>query len=201
MASLRATQKAMTRKLLFDTAFELFQAKGYAATTVDDIAAAAGTTRQTFYAHYPSRADLMRVLIGELNTRLERIASPAHGSTARALVAVAADGSRDAIARWLHEASGQWGTIRPYLTVAFDAAAVDPELRQLVAQWLEEGIADIIDGLNEANRFPAGTRHTRAALAMAQLDFTARNWEHWDAPLEDVLDVLADGWHDLLGRG
>jgi hypothetical protein len=85
--------------------------------------------------------------------------------------------------------------------VAFDAAAVDPELRQLVAQWLEEGIADIIDGLNEADRFPVGTRHTRAALAMAQLDFTARNWEHWDAPLEDVLDVLADGWHDLLGRG
>lgn len=200
MASLRATQKAMTRKLLFDTAFELFQAKGYAATTVDDIAAAAGTTRQTFYAHYPSRADLMRELIGELNANLERIASPAHGSTARALVAVAADGSRTAIARWLREASGQWDTVRPYLTVAFEAAAVDPELRQLVAQWLEEGIGDIIDGLNEADRFPAGIRHTRAALAMAQLDFTARNWEHWDAPLEDVLDVLADSWHDLLGR-
>lgn len=36
---------------------------------------------------------------------------------------------------------------------------------------------------------------------MAQLDFTARNWERWGAPLEDVLDVLTDGWHDLLGAG
>jgi AcrR family transcriptional regulator len=199
MASLRAAQKAMTRKLLFDTAFGRFQEKGYAATTVDDIAATAGTTRQTFYAHYPSRADLVRELIGELNAHLERISSPAHGSTARALVAVAADGSRAAIARWLRQASGSWETIRPYLTVAFQASAVEPELRHLVDQWLEEGIGDITDGLTEAGRFPSGTRHTRAALAMAQLDFTARNWERWDAPLEDVLDVLADGWHDLLG--
>jgi hypothetical protein len=34
---------------------------------------------------------------------------------------------------------------------------------------------------------------------MAQLDFTARNWEHRGAPLENVLDVLAGGWHNLLG--
>ncbi len=42
---LRAAQKEMTRRLLVKTALELFEAKGYAATTIDDIANAAGTTQ------------------------------------------------------------------------------------------------------------------------------------------------------------
>ncbi|MFD0474935.1 TetR family transcriptional regulator [Nonomuraea thailandensis] len=48
MARLREAQKEMTRKLLLDSGVELFVSKGYAATTVDDIASAAGTTRVTF---------------------------------------------------------------------------------------------------------------------------------------------------------
>jgi AcrR family transcriptional regulator len=46
MAGLREAQKEMTRRPL-STALELFNAEGYAATTIDEIAAAAGTTRVT----------------------------------------------------------------------------------------------------------------------------------------------------------
>jgi len=92
VAGLRAAQKEMTRRLLLSTALELFEKKGFAATTVDDIAAAAGTTRVTFYAYFPSRSDLMRELIAELNQMLERISEPGHGSTANALVAAVRDG-------------------------------------------------------------------------------------------------------------
>ena len=59
MANLRVAQKEQTRQRLLDTALELFESKGYAATTIDDIAAAAGTTRVTFYAHFPSRRAIM----------------------------------------------------------------------------------------------------------------------------------------------
>ena len=73
MATLRAAQKAMTRKLLLDAALDLFVELGYAATTVDLIANRAGTTRVTFYAHFPSRSELMRTLIDEnLNAELAR---------------------------------------------------------------------------------------------------------------------------------
>jgi AcrR family transcriptional regulator len=48
MATLREVQKQQTRQLLLDTGLELFESKGYAATTIDDIAAGAGTTRTTF---------------------------------------------------------------------------------------------------------------------------------------------------------
>ena len=201
MAGLRAAQKEMTRRLLLSTALELFEAKGYAGTTVDDIAAAAGTTRVTFYAYFPSRSDLMRELIAELNEILQRISSPDHGSTANDLVAAVRDGSREAIGAWLVERSKQWDTIRPYTVAAFEAAAVDPELRQLVDQWIEEVASDIEQGLGDAGRFAPDSRHMRGVLAFAQLDHVARSWarDRDRAELDRMIDVLTDSWCALLG--
>ncbi len=200
MAGLRAAQKEMTRRLLLSTALELFESKGYAATTVDDIAAAAGTTRVTFYAYFPSRSDLMKELIAQLNELLERISSPHHGSTANDLVAAVRDGSREAIGGWLLDRSKQWDAIRPYTVAAFEAAAVDPELRGLVDQWIEEVASDIQEGLDDAGRFDPATRHMRGVLAFAQLDHVARNWAQGRdrGELDLMIDVLTDGWWSLL---
>ncbi|GAB3344636.1 TetR/AcrR family transcriptional regulator [Modestobacter lapidis] len=200
MAGLRAAQKEMTRKLLLSTALTLFESQGYAATTVDDIAAAAGTTRVTFYAYFPSRSDLMRELIAELNGILDRINSPAHGSTANTLVAAVREGTRESISAWLTDVSGQWDTIRPYTNAANEAATVDPELRSLVGQWIEEVVADIEEGLAGAGRFDPDTRHARGALAFAQLDFVARTWAHGRpaAEVDRMMGVLADSWWHLL---
>jgi AcrR family transcriptional regulator len=201
VAGLRAAQKEMTRRLLLSTALELFEAKGYAGTTVDDIAAAAGTTRVTFYAYFPSRSDLMRELLAELNEILQRISSPDHGSTAGDLVAAVRDGSREAIGAWLVERSKQWDTIRPYTVAAFEAAAVDPELRQLVDQWIEEVASDIEQGLGDAGRFAPDSRHMRGVLAFAQLDHVARSGarDRDRAELDRMIDVLTDSWWSLLG--
>ncbi|MDL5155636.1 TetR/AcrR family transcriptional regulator [Actinomycetospora termitidis] len=200
MAGLRAAQKEMTRRLLLTTALETFEAKGYAATTVDDIASAAGTTRVTFYAYFPSRSDLMRALIAELNGILERTASEQHGSTAHDLVTAVRDGSRDAIGAWLVERSKQWEAIRPYTVAAFEAAAVDPELRGLVDRWIEEVAGDVEEGLDAAGRFEPGTRHMRGVLAFAQLDHVARTWAHGRdrEELDRMLDVLTESWWHLL---
>ena len=63
MVGLRKAQKEMTRSLLLEKGLELFIANGYAATTVDEIAAAVGTTRTTFYMHFPSKGELVLSLI------------------------------------------------------------------------------------------------------------------------------------------
>lgn len=118
MATLREAQKQMTRKLLLDAGLDLFVSKGYAATKVDDIASAAGTTRVTFYAYFPSKVDLMRALISErLNAELDRVPSPEHGSTERELVAVVEDGSTERIRTWLAAAVQRWEAIRPYTEI------------------------------------------------------------------------------------
>ncbi|MFF7359588.1 TetR family transcriptional regulator [Streptomyces sp. NPDC008125] len=201
MANLRQAQKQMTRRLLLESGLELFTSKGYAATTVDDIATAAGTTRVTFYAYFPSRSDLMKALIGEqLNEALQRVRSPEHGSTAQDLVATVADGTPEAIGAWLRTTADSWPGIRPIIRVGRDAAAVDPELRDLVERWLEEAISDIEDGLTRAGRLAPHQRRFRGALAMAELDYVAQHWgsTDWKLTREQVLDELSASWVRLL---
>ena len=88
----------MTRRLLLDKGLELFGTKGYAATTIDDIAVAAGTTRATFYLHFPSKADLVRSLVADTNAMLT-------GSDVPPLPAVIRSGRPD---RGGAPAAGRW---------------------------------------------------------------------------------------------
>ena len=67
MATLRETKKSQTRQLLLDKALALFESKGYAATTIDEIAASAGTTRTTFYQYFPSKSQLMQAVIRDVD--------------------------------------------------------------------------------------------------------------------------------------
>ena len=201
MANLRVLQKEQTRQRLLDTALELFESKGYSATTVDDIAVAAGTTRVTFYAHFASRRAIMAALIAQLNVILERGESPVHGSTAPLLVDVVRAGTPAAIGAWLRQQAARWTIIRPYIIAASTAAAVEPEIRDLVDEWSEEVVGDITDGLDLAERFEPATRHFRGVLAYEMLDRTTQHWirHQWDIDTDPALDVLTEAWGDLLG--
>ncbi|MER7379270.1 TetR/AcrR family transcriptional regulator [Streptomyces lanatus] len=201
MANLREAQKQMTRGLLLDSGLELFKTKGYAATKVDDIATSAGTTRVTFYAYFPSRADLMKALIDEqLNEALQRVRSPEHGSTAQDLVAIVAEGTPEAIMAWLRRTADSWPTIHPIIRIGRDAAVVEPELTDLVERWMEEAISDIEGGLTAGGRLEPHQRHFRGVLAMAQLDFVAQHWEgsDWNLTRDQMLDELGSSWAQLL---
>ena len=201
MATLRAAQKAMTRKLLLETALSLFVEQGYAATTVDQIANKAGTTRVTFYAHFASRSELMRTLIDEyLNAELARTTSGSHGSTAQELVDVVRGGSPERIGRWIAETSEHWPVVEPILRAAREAAVIDPDLSNLVDRWMEEAISDIAEGLELAGRFEPQTRHFRGALAMAQFDYVALHWPvpAWRIDKEQMLEILTSSWVALL---
>lgn len=201
MANLREAQKQMTRRLLLESGLELFKTKGYAATTVDDIATAAGTTRVTFYAYFPSRSDLMRTLIDEqLNETLQRVRSPEHGSTARDLVETVAEGTQEAITAWLRRTVELWPAVRPIIRIGRDASVVDPDLPDLVERWLEEAIADIEDGLTAAGRLEPHQRHFRGVLAMAELDYVAQHWQgsDWKISREQMTEELAASWVRLL---
>jgi AcrR family transcriptional regulator len=54
-AGQRDAQKAATRTRLQARALELFHERGFDATTIADIAAAAGVTERTFYRYFPSK--------------------------------------------------------------------------------------------------------------------------------------------------
>lgn len=62
-------EAAVTRATVLRAALSVFSAKGYAATTLDDVAAAAKVTRGAIYWHFKGKADLYNTLIEEVSAR------------------------------------------------------------------------------------------------------------------------------------
>lgn len=63
--TLQAARKAFARAHICEAARELFHAQGYAATTLDQIASAAGTRRTTLYSHFRDKAEILERIAGE----------------------------------------------------------------------------------------------------------------------------------------
>lgn len=66
---LRERKKARTRAELQRHALRLFRDRGWAATTVDDIAAAAEVSRSTFFRYFPTKEDV--VLLDDVDPLFE----------------------------------------------------------------------------------------------------------------------------------
>lgn len=182
----------MTRELLLKESLGLFASKGYAATTIDDIAAAAGTTRQTFYLHFPSKAQLLKELISDVNAMLT--------SDDPSLAEVVASGERAQIRAWLGRRIDQWPEIQPYITAAHEGAASDAEVQEAIDHWFESAIGDIHEGLDRADRFAPSSRRVRGTLAFGQLEFASRRWMRhgWDVDRDETLNLLTESWCTLV---
>jgi AcrR family transcriptional regulator len=123
----RERQAADTRREILEAAQRLFAARGYAATSVADVAAEAGVAIQTIYSSVGSK----RALVGSLADHLDERSGV---SDTRAAMQAAAD-PREVIrlgvrlTRAFHEHAGD------LLRALVSAAAIEPEM----AAILEEG--------------------------------------------------------------
>lgn len=73
--SLRERKKYATRKAIEDAAWELFTERGYAATSVDDIAGRASVAPRTFFRYFPTKED---VLYGEAHEAIAALGEAFH---------------------------------------------------------------------------------------------------------------------------
>ena len=56
-----------SKTAVLDSALQVIRAKGYAATTLDDICAAAGVTKGSFFHHFPGKEDMTLAAIEHWN--------------------------------------------------------------------------------------------------------------------------------------
>ncbi len=78
---LRERKKAQTRDVLAEAAMRLFEARGFDATTADDIAAAADVSRRTFFRYFGAKEDAAFPLRAERLARFEHMLESAAGAT------------------------------------------------------------------------------------------------------------------------
>lgn len=88
--STRETKKEQNRQAIAKAALALFEAKGYEATTMDEIAQAAGVSRPTVFNYYARKEDILLVLGEMLRARMEAEITAKHlqGESADPLVAL-----------------------------------------------------------------------------------------------------------------
>jgi AcrR family transcriptional regulator len=191
--SLRAAQKQTTYELFLTKALELFSTKGYTATTIDDIATAAGSTRTTFYLHFSSKAEVMSVLLSKAEAILTVASDPP-------LATVVTSGSRALIQAWLDQKFSQWDEIKPYLTASYEASH-EPDVAAQTERWFEGTVGQMTAAMDRAKRFPPAHRRIRCVLAFGQLEYLSRRYftVGWRVPREVCLDELTDSWCHLLG--
>lgn len=69
-ANLRQRTREVVRLQVADTAFELFVRNGYEQTTVDDIAAAAGISRRSFFRYFSGKEEVVLLRLREHEERM-----------------------------------------------------------------------------------------------------------------------------------
>lgn len=119
--SLRATRAADTRHRIEEAARHCFADRGYAATTLREIAAEAGVAVQTVYATFGSKAAILRSL--RLRVVGDTEADAAWGA------ALDASTVREAIEAFAHSIRLRWEHGADIVAANTDAARSDPAIR------------------------------------------------------------------------
>jgi mycofactocin system transcriptional regulator len=182
-------RRVTSRAELEQTAFALFTARGFDATTVDEIAAAAGIGRRTFFRYFPSKNDIPW---GAFEDELERMrvrlkACPPEVPLMDATRVALIDFNRVAPAQVpLHrrrmELILRVPTLLAHSTLRFTA------WREVVAEFVAERTGRRPDDL------------APQAIAHAVLGVAIAAYEHWlDDPDTDLGALLDDAMRQLAG--
>ncbi|MGW5436653.1 TetR/AcrR family transcriptional regulator [Nocardia asteroides] len=192
--SLREEQKRLTRARIVDTARSLFETQGYSDVRVDDIVAAVGCSRATFYLHFTSKGEVLRAIANEgtLTSVREFYAD---------LDRVLTTGSREAFAEWMTRAIYWFLTNKDMLPAWDEATALEPEFRAVA----REGIMTLADSMPAyLARWPEPRRdeaRLRIELLVAQLERFFTRWAMQgtiEVTAEKAAAVLTDVWYPAL---
>jgi AcrR family transcriptional regulator len=135
----RRLSSEQRRNQLLDTAEVLFSSAGYEATTMEDIARAAGVTRAVVYANFDVKEDLLRAGVerarAELTARFDRLRSSAEGLPPAELITQGGE----IFFSLLEEAPSRWALMfAPSLAVSASTA-------KRIAQMRSATILQIVD--------------------------------------------------------
>ena len=196
----RQEQAAQTRRDILATAGTLFRERGYAATSMPQIATAAGVVVETIYRAFGSKAGLFRAVVdAALAGGSTRADAPVEERPAIRAVIEEQDPRRQ-LALYAATQPGIHRRAGPLLRALRDAAGTDSELRSLwneMEAWRLEGQGRLAGLLGERGALRPGLSveeardvvWTLCSLAVHDLLVIERGWsyERYEAWLANSL--------------
>jgi AcrR family transcriptional regulator len=183
------------RQQLLEVAREVFAARGFHATSMDDIAEAAGVTKPVLYQHFPSKRSLYIELLTDTGEQLLRGLTAATRNLER---------GRDRVERGFLAYFRFVADSRAGFRLLFTASVrTDPEFARVVDNVVQAA-ADVISELIE---IPASDAHRRV-LANALVGMAEAVGRHvsddsetgFDADAEDLARWISElAWFGLRG--
>ncbi len=171
------------REAVAQAALALFRARGFDATTVDEIAAAAGVSRRTFFRYFPSKDAAVFPRAEERLRAFEALLAPAPGEAAWATVS-----------RACLEVAAAFALVRAELVLQQGLIAASPVLlareRDLDQRW-EDALARAL-----ARGYPPRRAAALAGGLLGALRALLRGWYAEDgrpdlvALVREVLDLF-----------
>ena len=180
----REGKRRQTTARLFDEAMRLFRERGYEEVAVGEIAAAAGVSVPTFYAHYESKDHLI-------------LALPTPEDVARLVGSLPADLPTPDLVRGLMVSALRGGGGIEALDRVLErwrVIAVSPGLR-LRAAGFERATVELVLGALPAERADAPATRVMVTALMSAYTQVLLRWAESDGrrPPEEILDeVLAE---------
>jgi AcrR family transcriptional regulator len=169
------------RTQLLTVAIEVFGERGFHATSMDEVAEAAGVTKPVLYQHFPSKRALYAELLDEVDAQLvSRLVDATAGTTSGR---VRVEAGFAAYFRFVAEN-------RAAFRLLFGASVRNDAEFAVVAERAIDRIAALIADLIEIEA-PAGHRRVLAHAIVGMAEATSRRLTNDDA--EDDPDRLA-GW-------
>ena len=175
------------REALLDAALDVFAARGYHGSSIDDIAQAAGVSKALIYEHFESKKELHASLLEaqseELFVRLASAAATGDPGEVRLRAGV------DAFLSFVEERREGW-------RVLFRDAA-DPDLARVLDELQAQATAAVAGLIAAEPTAPGDARDQRVAMLAQLLSGAVQalaNWwyEHQDVPREELVTRVMD---------
>jgi TetR/AcrR family transcriptional regulator, regulator of mycofactocin system len=173
-------------------AFALFAERGFEATTLDDIAAAAGVGRRTLFRYYASKNDIPW---GQFDQSLVGLRAHLEATPLSVPVYQAVHDAVLAFNRFEPEAIAQH---RQRMRLLLTTPALQAHSVLRYAQWRETitGFVAARLGLAETDLLPRTIGQVTLAISLSAYEF----WLERDEPLERLLDSALDGVVGYFGN-
>ncbi len=197
-SGLRERKKARTREAIIDAALELFGRKGFDATTIEDIAAAADVSPRTFFRYFDSKVDLVMAH------------NEAHGDKIAPLIAArpASEGPLEALRQVMHQMLLEH-LADPSVVREFQVMMSAPTLRKLAREHFYEEEAELVSAFATRLGTDDGdlTANLMAASAASAIWTVIECWladgtevERLPPMIDEAFALLEDGFSGTRQR-